>query len=425
LCEESFIRKDVAQIALIGSGIIGTATAFALQDAGFSVLVIEPEEPGAGTASGSAGFLHDSEIFPLAHPQLLKELPRLLLDPLGPLVFRFSYLPQLAGWGIRFLRAMRQTEIERAIEALGSLNRFAIDSLLTLAQNAGAQELIVHGGGMKIARDPKTLEGFEEELARLSRAGIPARSVDARELHELEPALAPEIAGAMLFPNSAHCTDPQRFGELLAARVAARGNILRARARSLISMPNGTWWIDVSRNGSSERIEAERVVVTAGYASAQLLRPLGYRAPVASARGYHLMIREPGVELKRPMIFHEPHFGATPMRGGLRLAGTMEFASSGAPPDFRRAEMLFRLARRYIPGLECKGATAWMGVRPSMPDSLPAIGRANRHENLFYCFGHGHLGLTQAAISARCVADLVSGTAPPLDLAPFDLDRFA
>ncbi len=412
-----------ADVAVVGSGIVGTMTALALQDAGSCVLAIEADEPGAGTAAGSAGYVHDGEIFPVAQPRLLADLPRLFFDPFGPLVFRLSYLPQMLGWSARFLGSMRAPAIAHGIAALASLNRLAIDALFAVANAAQAQDLLVHRGGLKIAHAARTFEGFAHEVELLQRAGIPARIVGADALHAMEPALGGDNAGAILFPNSAHCIDPSAFGKRLAARVRARGTIVRARASALLPQRDGSW--SVSLNGSASRVDVQRVVVTAGYASPALLRPLGYRAPLAAARGYHLMIEHPGIELGHPMIFHEPHVGATPMRSGLRLAGTMEFASPDARPDFRRAEMLYPIIRRYVPSLQNDTATTWAGIRPSMPDSLPAIGKASRHDNLYYCFGHGHLGFTQAAISARCIAELVTHTKPAIDLAPFDLERFS
>jgi glycine/D-amino acid oxidase-like deaminating enzyme len=412
-----------AEVAVVGSGIVGTMTALALQDAGFSVLVIDQNEPGAGTASGSGGYIHDGEIFPIAQPALLAELPRLFFDPFGPLVFRLAYLPHMVGWGTRFLRSMRRLEIERTTAALASLNRYAIGALLSVAEATGTQELLVHGGGLKIARTRRTFDGFARELDALRKAGIPAQALDARALREMEPALGDDNAGAIFFPNSAHCVDPTEFGERLAERMRSKGNVLRARAQSIAPESDGSWVVNV--HGSVRAgVRAENVVVSAGYDSPALLQPLGYRVPIAPARGYHLMIENPGVELQHPIIFHESHVGATPMSAGLRLAGTMEFSAPGAPADYRRAEMLYGIVRRYIPNLRNGRATTWMGIRPSAPDSLPSIGKAPQHDHLYLCFGHGHLGLTQAAISARCVADAMTGRKPPIDLAPFDLARF-
>ena len=167
-----------------------------------------------------------------------------------------------------------------------------------------------------------------------------------------------------------------------------------------------------------------QLVVCAGWWSGNLLQPLGYKAPLASERGYHLMLPQPGVSLGRPVVMAEHYFAATPMMDGIRLAGTAEFADPTAKMDVRRANILHSLATPYLPGLLSEGATHWMGVRPSFPDALPAIGRAGRHNGLFYSFGHQHVGLTQGAISARLLAEAILEGSVPSTLRPFDLSRF-
>ena len=154
------------------------------------------------------------------------------------------------------------------------------------------------------------------------------------------------------------------------------------------------------------------------------MKLLGHPVSLASERGYHLMLEEPNVALNRPVVFAEPFFAATPMEHGLRLAGTAEFAHADKPMTNGRADMLFELAKPYLPGVERGRATRWMGVRPTTPDGLPVMGQSSTHEGLFYSFGHGHIGLTTAAVSADCVAAAMAKEKPPLDLKPFSVDRF-
>ena len=410
-----------ADIAVIGGGIIGTTATLALQDAGMRTITLEPGEVGAGTAEGSAGFLHDGEIFPLPNARLLPELPKMLFDPLGPLVFRPAYLPRMAFWGARFFGAMRKTVYETGIAALADLNRTAVGALVEMASSAGAADLIVRSGGLKVCRDARSLEALVAQVEVLGSYGIASEAVDAAALRALEPGLNPALAGGVYFPNSAHCSDLGELGRRLGQRLQERGNIVHASARRLKPDSAGTWTVDY---GTRDSVRVPRVLVAAGHASWTLLRPLGYRVPVAPARGYHLMIRDAGVALQRAVIFQEAHFAATPMQAGLRLAGTMEFAPAGAPPDMRRAENLYELARPYLPGLQRTETVTWMGVRPVTPDDVPIIGRAARHPSLYYSFGHGHLGLTQSATSARSISALIAGDKPPIDLEPFRLSRF-
>ena len=404
-----------ADIAIVGGGIVGTTATLALQDAGLSTILFEPNETGAGTAEGSAAYLHDGEIFPLPHPSLLPALPRMLLDPQGPLVFRPQYLPRIAGWSARFLRAMNLGTYAAGTRALAALNKLAIGAMLDMVRAANASELIVRQGGLKVCSDARSLSVLEKQLRELERYGIAARILDAADVHELEPGIAAKIAGGMFFPDSAHCIDVAELGKRFAALVRRRGTIVSKRVSALRSSGDG--WV-------VEDVKVSRVLVAAGHASPLLLEPFGYRVPIAPARGYHLMLRNPGIELRHPVIFAEQHFAATPMRAGLRLAGTMEFAAAGSAPDMRRAEILYDLALPYLPGMQKTQTVTWMGVRPLTPDDLPIIGEAPRHRGLYYSSGHGHLGFTQSAISARCIADLVTGRTPRLDLKPFSLARF-
>lgn len=413
-----------ADVAIVGSGIIGTIAAITLQEAGFNVLVIEPNKPGAGTAGGSGGYIHDGEIFPVAQPSLFADLPRLLLDPTGPLVIRASYLPHLVPWGFRLLTTMRRSVMERSIDGAARLNRLSVDALFSVAARANAQHFLVRHGGLKVVADQRTLDTLSELLPVLHRHGISAEPLDAAQVHAREPALAQRVAGAIYYPDSAHCTDPDNFGERLAEHVRTSSSVVHGKVRTLVQQTDGSWNVSVADHKSTNDLRVGRVLVSAGYASGDVLRPLGYHVPVAAARGYHLMIGKPQVSLGRPMIFYESHIGATPMDRGIRLAGTMEFASPDAPPDFRRSEMLYGIAKRYIPDLAAVDTTTWMGTRPLMPDSLPAIGRASKHKNLYYAFGHGHLGFTQAAVSARVIRELMTEGAPSIDITPFDLARF-
>ena len=408
-------------VALIGGGIVGVTCALELLAAGRSVALVEAGEPGAGTAGGSAGYLSDGEIFPLAKQSVVRELPALLLDSRSPLVVAPAAFPGLFGWGLRFLGAARPARVRAATNALASLNRLANNAFYALAERSGAEGYLRREGALHVARAPEVFARARALLPALTAHGLIARVVEREELLHLEPALAPDVVGAVEYPNALRCTDPDAFGAALAAHARARGaTLVRAVARSLSPRAGGSWRITTS----AAPLDAARVVVTAGVWSRALLRPLGYVVPLQAARGYHVMLPEPGVAPRRTLLFEDAHFCATPMEGGLRLAGTVEFAPLGSPPNFARSALLFRAAAEYLPGLSGAGATRWMGNRPSFPDSLPAIGAATRHRNLYYCFGHEKLGLTQAAISARAVATLVAGTPPPVDLKPFALERF-
>jgi glycine/D-amino acid oxidase-like deaminating enzyme len=409
-------------VAVIGGGILGTTCALELLERGRWVVMVERDEPGSGTAAGSAGYLADGEIFPVAQLRTIAALPRMLLDPFGPLVIRPEYAPRMIDWGRRFLSATRRGRFESGIRALASLNRMANDALFELATRSGAERYLVRDGALHVTRERSTLRHATSLISILTENGIAARAVERDELLKMEPNLSEQVLGGVFYPGAGRCTGPEEFGSSLAVSVREKGGtIVRADARALEQQSDMSWRVQ----NDDAPLAARRVVVAAGVWSRDLVRPLGYRVPLEAARGYHLMLPEAGVTLQRTLLIEEAHFCATPMENGVRLAGTVEFAGVDAPPNYARSDMLFGIASRYLPGLRADGATRWMGSRPSFPDSLPAIGAGRRHRNLYFCFGHEKLGLTQSAISARCIADLIAGESPPIDLSPFSLERFS
>jgi glycine/D-amino acid oxidase-like deaminating enzyme len=407
-------------VAIIGGGIIGTTAALELQRRGHAVTIIEPNEVGAGTAGGSAGYLAWNDIFPIPSPQRVAELPRMLLDPRGPLVIKPSYLPHMIGWGLRFLSAARPANVKEAMKALAKLNRLAEESLYDLARYAGAQRYLVPETVFHVCRDEKTLEHAEGLRAVLASEGFPTEVLDRTALSIAEPSLSGKIGGAIAFPGSGRCSSPPQFGKALATHFLSQsGEVVQARATQIVSVSNG-WEVRTS-NGS---VRAKRIIVANGAWSSEILRTIGYHIPMQSARGYHLMIPDAGVMPSRTLNFEPEHFCATPMEEGLRLAGTVEFAGIEAPPNPDRADMLFDIARDYLPSLQRDGAVRWMGHRPSLPDSLPIISELRRADGVVAAVGHERRGLTESAITARCVADLIEGKTPALNLAPFSIERF-
>lgn len=351
---------------------------------------------------------------------MLRRLPSLLFDPTGPLVVRPSYLPHLISWGIRLLAAARPKRQAQIVKALSSLNQQAIASYQPLLAAAGAEALVDINGSLVVCRTMQMLEQKAASIPLLRSHNVRVERIGREETLRLEPALSPDVAGAIFLPENARCVSPGALGRRFADSVLTKGGaIVRAAVTEL--RPDNDGWCLVTSNGN---FRVRNVVVAAGRWSDKLLKALGYKAPLASERGYHLMLPVPQVSLARPVVMAEPFFAATPMTDGLRLAGTAEFATADASPDPRRSDVLFKLAQPYLPGLSGAGATRWMGVRPSFPDALPAIGRASRHNNLFYSFGHQHVGLTQAAVSARLLTEIIHDQPSSIDPRPFSLNRF-
>lgn len=409
-----------ADVAVVGGGIIGTTAAVELQRRGHSVTIVEPYGAGAGTASGSAGYFAYDDVLPIPSPAIVAALPRMLLDRRGPLVVQPRYLPHLAGWGLRFLAAARPSAVRAGIVALGAMNRLARAATEAVAQLTGAERHLVSETVYHVCRTQRVLEHTAQLIPIIEREGFAVETIDRAQLLSHEPAVTGRVAGALGFPNSHRCTNPSAYGVALADHFTrAGGTVLAARATGVAR--DGSGWRVATAGGD---VGARSVVIAAGAWSSSLLQPLGYRVPLETARGYHLMLGKPGVTPSRTLLFEEDHFCATPMEDGLRLAGTVEFAGLAAPPNFYRSDLLYDIARTYLPDLRRGEASRWMGNRPSLPDSLPVVGTLPRHEGIVVAFGHERRGFMQSAITARCVADLVERTPPPFDLTPLRIERF-
>ncbi len=412
-------------VAVIGAGMVGVAAARWLQRDGHHVTLIDPEPPGQGASFGNAGCFNPSSVVPIAMPGTLKKVPGYLMDPLGPLRIRWSYLPWLAPWLIRYIRAGTPERIEQQAVALKSLLFPCLETLMDLARDAGAERYIARNGILMVYRTEAgwNADSYAFDIRR--RHGIEWHELNADELRQFDPQLSRDyIRGRHLF-NNGHCLDP---GGLVAALADAvqrdGGRLLRARATGF-SLDGGTLRAVETDAGA---VPADAAVLATGAHSKRLAAMLGDPVPLETERGYHLMLRDPEVMPRVPTSDAEAKFVATPMDGGIRFAGTVELAGLQAPPDWRRAERLLELGRKLYPGLPAAHPQdrikLWMGHRPGIPDSLPVLGRSRRSPDVFYAFGHGHVGMTGGPYTGKVIADLVAARPAPIDLTPFRPDRF-
>ena len=408
-------------VTVVGAGIVGLSAAFHLLRASLSVEVIDRDEPGLGASFGNAGLVSPAEVAPVAMPGIAWRAPAMLMDPLAPLTIRWRDLPSLAPWLIRFVLASRAPVVEGIAADLAALLRHALPAHRDLAGAMGVPDLLAERGLLYVYAQETARRAQDPFFGLLARNGVAMRDVPRDELRQIEPALGPEVVAGVHLPDNGHVLNPHRLVTTLAAAVAAAGGHLM-RDRVLGVERDGARAVAVRCDGGRRPIN--HLVIAAGAHSLPLAADLGARVPLATERGYHLMLPDPGTGLRMPLVSGDHYFCITPMEHGLRMAGTVELASLDAPENWARADMLLGVTARYLPGLRDTGATRWMGRRPSMPDSKPVIGRPDGIANAVLAFGHGHLGLTMGPLTGRVVADLLTGRPPPFDLAPFAPDRF-
>lgn len=391
-----------AEIIVAGGGVIGLCTALTLRGEGREVLLVDRDEPGAGASQGNAGILATYECVPLGTPSVLKALPRLLFDPSSPLSISPSALPQLSPWLWRFARASLQGRARENAVALSVLLKNSLSAYTPLIEQSGAQSLLRREGAMHVFRHGRELDAVAWERQLRSDFGIRQTILERGDIESLEPAVPPGYTHGILYPDAAHLTDPFELMRLLTRAFRDRGGkVLHGELTGLRHSNDG-----VKLSGEGLALRARTAVIALGAWSTGLARQVGDRIPLETERGYHIEFSTPTPLLTRPVCPLELGFYFTPMAGRLRAAGTVELSNLKRAPNPRRLRLIERGARGFFPDLGPAQRT-WLGFRPSLPDSLPVIGRSPRARNVIYAFGHGHLGVTLAAETARIVSDLI------------------
>ena len=416
-----------ADCVVVGAGIVGCCMAFRLQQAGLRVLLLDRSGVAAEASRGNAGACAYSDILPLASPGIIRQAPRWLLDPLGPLSIPPAYLPRITPWLWRFWRASQPQRVAASTHAQAAFMRLASQAMPQLMHDVGAQDRLHTDGNLHLyeseAEWRNSLPGWQVRADH----GIAFEHLpDAQAIAHWQPGLSRGLVAGVFVPGWQRVDDPQRLTERVAERfVAAGGRVQRSQVMSLQSAGERV----TLQLAEGAALQSRHVVVAAGAWSHQLASCLGHHIPLETERGYNTTLPPGAFALRRQLTFGGHGFVVTPIAGGVRVGGAVELGGLLAAPNFRRAQALLDKASRFLPGLKTEGGTQWMGFRPSLPDSLPVIGPAPGHRSVTYAFGHGHLGLTQAAATAELVAGLfgaeTTAEVAGFDLKPFSAQRFS
>ncbi|USQ95173.1 NAD(P)/FAD-dependent oxidoreductase [Caulobacter sp. RL271] len=405
---------------VVGGGVVGKVCALALRRAGESVTLLDPQGASPPASYGNAGHIATEQTAPLASPAALASAFRRLFGLGGALDFRLSDIGAWGPWAARFVAASTPDGAARGQQALSALLRDALPAWRRLAESLGRPDLLVERGHLVVWESAAT--------ARAGRAAWEAADIGQARLTSLaEPTQArlqrliqPAIAGGVAFQNTGQVSNPALMLRLLDEAFEAAGGQRRIGQARRLSVVDGRVAVELS---DGQRLAPERVLVTGGVGSGALMRGLGHAAPIIAERGYHLEGGADHWDDLPPVVFEDRSMILTRFGDRLRAASFVEFGREASPPDPRKWARL----RRHLSELDVRleGPVAeWMGARPTLPDYLPAIGASRRADNLYYAFGHQHLGLTLAATTGEWVAALMGGAAAGIDLAPFDLARF-
>lgn len=405
---------------VIGAGVIGLSAALALQERGLRVTVLDREGPAAGASAGNAGAFAFTDILPLASPGLLRKAPRWLLDPLGPLSVPPRHALRIAPWMVRFWRACAPDRVARSTIAQTLLMDLSRAELEPFLEASGTAHMLRRDGSLQVYESRGEWQASLPGWQARADHGIAFRHLDADEMAGIQPGLSPRFTHGTFTPGWYSIADPRLYVLALADRFLAQGGVIdRAQVTALAATADG---VSVTAQGRSWR--GDHAVLAAGAHSRALARGVGDRIPLETERGYNTTLPPGAFDLRLQVIFGGHGFVVSSLSSGIRVGGAVELGGLTLPPNFRRAEAMLAKARTFMPGLDTRGGTQWMGFRPSLPDTLPAIGPSRASRRVVHAFGHGHLGLTQSAGTARLVADIVTGAPPAIDLRHFSPQRF-
>ena len=405
---------------VLGAGIVGLCTAIRAQQQGFEVTLIDPSQPGLGCSFGNAGHFATEQVFPLADPALLPKLPALLTNPRSPLTVRPGYWFSALPWFARFLWQMRPGPRRHNTRVLRGLCEGALDAWHALLAPLQLTKHVQQKGNLLVF---ERRHGDAEQVAAAYRKqGVALDILNRAQLDQLCPGLGDSVEAGIWFRDTGHTANPYALSKALFEQfLKSGGHWLQAAVVKI--EPGSPHWLTLD---TGARFSTQALALCTGIHSKSLCAQLGYPVPLEAERGYHLNTQVPHLPTMA-VASYERKFIMTPMDNSLRLAGTVEFAGTNADADPARADTLAEQARNLWPALAeapdpCRPENRWMGCRPSLPDSLPVIS-ATRWPGLWLNFGHQHLGLTLAAISADWCLALVNGEEHPFSEA-LSVNRF-
>lgn len=409
-------------IVVIGAGVIGAAVAFRQSKAGKKVLLIDKGSPGSGASFGNAGMIANSEIAPFASLRTLKAVPRMMMQQDGPLQIDPFYFPKMVPWVLKFLASTRRSKFNGAVEILSKLCGSANADTKDLLGLARADHLIVPKDFIRLYKSRKHFLDVRADWEFRRKNGVNYKELDRTDLKKFLPELGPAQNYGVMVKDYHMVSDPQQAVCALVAAFEANGGVLVQTEVMDLNATSAQIELTTAQN---ETFSGDKIVIAAGAYSHLLAAKLGEHFPLETERGYHVQFPDPGVIIDRTLACTENALAISPMQKGLRFSSFVEFAGLTKPANPKRFDQIIQKSKNVFPQLNTENPSFWMGHRPSLPDGLPAVGPSARHTNVYYCFGHGHLGLTLAAGTSAVLSDMLNGISPAPSMSALLPKRFS
>ena len=407
------------KIGIIGSGIQGISNALFLQKKGFNVTIFDRSEPGSPVASyGNAGHFSPYASVPLNRPDVLTDVPAMLLSSSGPLALKWNYVPKMIPWFLKFIRNCSTKKMMHTAKNMHQILDLALPAYDELFDEIDLEGLVEKKGILYIWND-QSLKSRELEIKIRKELGVEQQIVSPKEIHDLEPNIKPFYHGGVYYQYGRHAKNPKKILlKLFELFLEKGGKFLKFNVEDI----NFDEEKPVIKT-ELQRFVFDKIVIACGAFSKKLIDNLDEKIPLDTERGYHVHFKGCEHLLKRPVIFSNRGFGITPMEQGLRVVGTVEFGGLDNPISKSRVQNLIDNAK-YMLGDLPEHQDEWLGFRPSMPDFLPVIGPSKNYKNVFYCFGHHHLGWTLGPISGKIISGMIAEENTNLNLEPYSSLRF-
>ena len=409
------------RVGIVGAGIQGVCNALFLQKKGFQVTLFDREDPGSQAASyGNAGHFSPYASVPVNRPDILSDVPAMLLSSTGPLALKWNYVPRMLPWFLKFIKNCSKKNMMHTAKYMHQILDLALPAYDELFEEIDLSGLVENKGIMYIWND-QNLKSRELEINIRKEIGAEQQLLNKKEIHDLEPNIKNIYHAGVFYKKARHARNPGKIWvKLFEDFVKKGGKFLKLNIQK----------IDFDENSPVLRSEAQRfifdkLVICCGAFSKKLTDNLHENIPLDTERGYHIHYKGFDNLISRPVVFQNRGFGMTPMEQGLRVVGTVEFGGLSNPLSKSRIKNLVDNAKFLLDGLPDHHDDEWLGFRPTLPDYLPVIGPSKNYNNVYYSFGHHHLGWTLAAISGKIISKMISNENTNLDLEPYSSLRFS
>ena len=409
----------MSKVAVIGAGIIGVCTAHFLRKDGYDVTLYDQNEPGTQASFGNAGLFASHECVTANSPHLWKNLPSMLLNKNGSLVIDWFYVVTHLPWAIRFLRNCTSARAEHIAKSLSSFSSQASLAYEEIFDDVDVSNNIVYKEPIFLYESKELFEQNQYAFNLRKKYDVQFVVINKEEIAKIEPGLEPIYYNGVVLKGESFTNSPLEITQKIFNNfIKNDGHFIKIKIKSIVQKDNSLFL-----KYEKKEQQFDKIVVAAGVWSNMLARTIGDNFPLDTERGYHIVFENNNNLLTHPVGWAKTGFYMTPMKDGIRVAGTVEIAGLKKPMNKNILSMIEKTARKILPQLG-KVKSEWMGFRPTLPDSLPVIGESKKCKNVYYAFGHQHLGLSLAAITGKVIQSLVENRTSNINIDALNPYRF-